>query len=50
MEEGSLRCDANISIRPRGQVQLGTKTEVKNVNSFALSGTRWSTKSGATKR
>jgi len=34
MEEGSLRCDANISIRPRGQRELGTKVEVKNVNSF----------------
>src|SRR2546423_7127358 len=34
MEEGSLRCDANISVRPRGQQQFGTKTEVKNVNSF----------------
>jgi aspartyl-tRNA(Asn)/glutamyl-tRNA(Gln) amidotransferase subunit B len=34
MEEGSLRCDANVSIRPRGQKQFGTKTEVKNVNSF----------------
>ncbi len=34
MEEGSLRCDANISIRPRGQREFGTKTEVKNVNSF----------------
>ncbi|MBZ5530508.1 MAG: Asp-tRNA(Asn)/Glu-tRNA(Gln) amidotransferase subunit GatB [Acidobacteriia bacterium] len=34
MEEGSLRCDANVSIRPRGQEQLGTKTEIKNVNSF----------------
>ncbi len=34
MEEGSLRCDANISIRPRGQQELGTKTEIKNVNSF----------------
>jgi len=34
MEEGSLRCDANVSIRPRGQKELGTKTEVKNVNSF----------------
>ena len=34
MEEGSLRCDANISIRPAGQKQFGTKTEVKNVNSF----------------
>src|SRR3984893_4775655 len=34
MEEGSLRCDANISVRPRGQTKFGTKTEVKNVNSF----------------
>jgi aspartyl-tRNA(Asn)/glutamyl-tRNA(Gln) amidotransferase subunit B len=34
MEEGSLRCDANISVRPRGQKELGTKTEIKNVNSF----------------
>jgi len=34
MEEGSLRCDANVSVRPRGQKGLGTKTEVKNVNSF----------------
>jgi len=34
MEEGSLRCDANVSIRPRGQKKLGTKTEIKNVNSF----------------
>ncbi len=34
MEEGSLRCDANISVRPRGERKFGTKTEVKNVNSF----------------
>jgi aspartyl-tRNA(Asn)/glutamyl-tRNA(Gln) amidotransferase subunit B len=34
MEEGSLRCDANISVRPQGQKDFGTKTEVKNVNSF----------------
>jgi aspartyl-tRNA(Asn)/glutamyl-tRNA(Gln) amidotransferase subunit B len=34
MEEGSLRCDANVSIRPRGQKELGTKAEIKNVNSF----------------
>jgi aspartyl-tRNA(Asn)/glutamyl-tRNA(Gln) amidotransferase subunit B len=34
MEEGSLRCDGNVSVRPRGQKQFGTKTEVKNVNSF----------------
>ncbi len=34
MEEGSLRCDANVSIRPRGSSELGTKTELKNMNSF----------------
>src|SRR5579859_1745750 len=34
MEEGSLRCDANISVRPRGQRELGVKTEIKNMNSF----------------
>jgi aspartyl-tRNA(Asn)/glutamyl-tRNA(Gln) amidotransferase subunit B len=34
MEEGSLRCDANVSIRPRGETKFGTKAEVKNVNSF----------------
>ena len=34
MEAGSLRCDANISVRPRGQAEFGTKTEIKNVNSF----------------
>ncbi|MET0958739.1 MAG: Asp-tRNA(Asn)/Glu-tRNA(Gln) amidotransferase subunit GatB [Psychrobacillus psychrotolerans] len=34
MEEGSLRCDANISIRPYGQEEFGTKTELKNLNSF----------------
>jgi aspartyl-tRNA(Asn)/glutamyl-tRNA(Gln) amidotransferase subunit B len=34
MEEGSLRCDANVSIRPGGQTELGTKTELKNMNSF----------------
>src|SRR5687767_1959360 len=34
MEEGSLRCDANVSIRPRGQQELGVKTELKNMNSF----------------
>src|SRR5581483_1719038 len=34
MEEGSLRCDANVSVRPRGQKEFGAKTEVKNVNSF----------------
>jgi len=34
MEEGSLRCDANVSVRPAGQAQFGTKAEVKNLNSF----------------
>jgi aspartyl-tRNA(Asn)/glutamyl-tRNA(Gln) amidotransferase subunit B len=34
MEEGSLRCDANISVRPRGQQTLGVKSEIKNMNSF----------------
>ncbi|MET1249051.1 Asp-tRNA(Asn)/Glu-tRNA(Gln) amidotransferase subunit GatB [Sporolactobacillus sp. STCC-11] len=36
MEEGSLRCDANISIRPYGQTTFGTKTELKNLNSFTF--------------
>ena len=34
MEEGSLRCDANVSVRPVGQKELGTKTEIKNIKSF----------------
>lgn len=34
LEQGSLRCDANISLRPKGSEQLGTKTEIKNINSF----------------
>jgi aspartyl-tRNA(Asn)/glutamyl-tRNA(Gln) amidotransferase subunit B len=34
MEEGSFRCDANVSVRPRGATQFGTKVEVKNMNSF----------------
>jgi aspartyl-tRNA(Asn)/glutamyl-tRNA(Gln) amidotransferase subunit B len=34
MEEGSLRCDANVSLRPRGSRQFGTKVEIKNMNSF----------------
>jgi len=34
MEEGSFRCDANISMRPRGQKEFGTRTELKNMNSF----------------
>lgn len=36
MQEGSLRCDANISLRPVGQKEFGTKTELKNLNSFAF--------------
>lgn len=34
MEEGSMRCDANVSIRPKGSTELGTRAEVKNLNSF----------------
>ncbi|MFA7479101.1 MAG: Asp-tRNA(Asn)/Glu-tRNA(Gln) amidotransferase subunit GatB [Vulcanimicrobiota bacterium] len=34
MEQGSLRCDANVSLRPRGQAELGVKTEIKNMNSL----------------
>ncbi len=34
MQEGSFRCDANVSVRPRGQAALGTRTELKNLNSF----------------
>jgi len=34
MQEGSFRCDANVSVRPRGQKELGTRTELKNLNSF----------------
>src|SRR5690554_3883147 len=34
MQEGSFRCDANVSVRPRGEEKLGTRTELKNLNSF----------------
>lgn len=34
MEEGSFRCDANVSVRPKGQKEFGTRTELKNINSF----------------
>ncbi len=34
MQEGSFRCDANVSVRPKGQQELGTRTELKNINSF----------------
>ncbi|HEY2162188.1 MAG TPA: Asp-tRNA(Asn)/Glu-tRNA(Gln) amidotransferase subunit GatB, partial [Solirubrobacteraceae bacterium] len=36
MSQGSLRCDANVSVRPKGTNELGTKTELKNMNSFAF--------------
>ena len=35
MEEGSLRCDANISVRPKGSIELRNRVEVKNLNSFS---------------
>ncbi len=35
MEKGQFRCDANVSLRPRGSSELGTRTEIKNINSFA---------------
>ncbi|MDA0256364.1 MAG: Asp-tRNA(Asn)/Glu-tRNA(Gln) amidotransferase subunit GatB [Chloroflexi bacterium] len=38
MEKGSFRCDANVSLRPRGRLELGTKVEVKNMNSFRAVG------------
>ena len=38
MEEGNFRCDANVSVRPAGQVELGTRTELKNINSFRFVG------------
>jgi aspartyl-tRNA(Asn)/glutamyl-tRNA(Gln) amidotransferase subunit B len=34
MEQGSLRCDANVSVRPEGQTEFGTRAEIKNINSF----------------
>lgn len=34
MQEGSFRCDANVSVRPKGQLEFGTRTEIKNINSF----------------
>ena len=34
MQEGTLRCDANVSVRPRGETRLGTRVEIKNLNSF----------------
>ncbi|GIT36258.1 MAG: hypothetical protein Ct9H300mP6_01260 [Gammaproteobacteria bacterium] len=34
MQEGSFRCDANVSLRPDGEKKLGTRAEIKNINSF----------------
>ena len=34
MQEGSFRCDANVSVRPKGQAEFGTRREIKNLNSF----------------
>ena len=46
MEEGSFRCDANVSIRPKGREAFGTRTELKNMNSFAKCGSgRWNMRS-----
>lgn len=38
MEQGNFRCDANVSVRPKGQIELGTRTETKNMNSFRFVG------------
>lgn len=35
MEEGSIRCDVNVSIRPEGSTELGTRVEMKNINTFS---------------
>ena len=50
MEEGSLRCDANISIRPVGQEEFGTKTELKNLNLSILFGKDWNLKKNGSVR
>ena len=50
MEEGSLRCDANVSVRPAGTTAFGTKAEVKNLNSFRYVQRRSSTKSSGRPR
>ena len=41
MEKGAMRCEANVSVRPVGQAEFGTKVEVKNLNSFSRSSWRW---------
>ena len=40
MQEGSFRCDANVSVRPKGQTEFGTRAEIKNLNSFRFVETR----------
>ena len=35
MQDGSMRCDVNVSVRPKGEASLGTRVEVKNMNSFS---------------
>ena len=47
MEEGSMRCDANISLRPYGQEAFGTKTELKNLNSMSFVKKAWLSKKNA---
>ena len=50
MDKGQLRCDVNVSLRPIGQAELGTKVEVKNLNSFRAVSMRSSTRSPARRR
>ena len=50
MEKGSMRCDGNVSIRRRGETGLGTKTELKNLNSFKRCTTALHTRSAAKPR
>jgi len=47
MQEGSFRCDANVSVRPSGDARFGTRVEIKNLNSFRFFSRRSSTKSRA---
>src|SRR5205085_10816327 len=47
MQEGSFRCDANVSVRRKGELKFGTRTETKNVNSFRLWKRRSSSRSSA---
>ena len=50
MEEGCFRCDANVSIRPRGTAAFGTRAEIKNLNSFRSSSRPSSTRSSGRSR